>query len=190
MNVQIRFKASLGTVEALRDGLTTMENVNARLAVEAMQFTQRYLRGLNRHATAEGLGAAPTLHHERTAGRLEAASDEQFAILRIPRSSGLGRAFHDVVILPGSGRQFLTIPADARTYGRRAGEFAPGDLTFTIVGGRYPALMFTDGWTVAFWLARKVEQKQDRSLLPSDQIYRALSRRVILNYISELREAA
>lgn len=173
-------------VQRLRTGLASRQQLHARLAVKGAEFTGDYLRGLKRHKTATALGAAPTQHYARAARGIESASNESAAIIRIPRSSGLARAFGDMTIRPGSGKKFLTIPADKRTYGKRAGEFAPGVLAFTIVGGRFPALMFREGWTVAYWLRRSVNQKQDRTLLPSDQGYRKLARGVTSLYIDQL----
>lgn len=86
-------------------------------------------------------------------------------------------------------KKFLTIPATAEAYGRRASEFA--DLRFVILGGR-PALVrarqtrisiggrrkdgtrrirgtsSTTGMEVLFWLRREVNQKPDPSVLPTD----------------------
>lgn len=173
-------------VQRLRTGLANRRQLHARLAVQGSEFTRDYLRGLNRHKTATALGAKPTQHHARAARGIESASDDATSTIRIPRSSGLARAFSALTIRPGSGRKFLTIPADRRTYGRRAGEFPTGDLVFSIVGGRFPALMFREGWTVAYWLRRSVTQAQDRTLLPSDAGYRQLARGVTSLYIDEL----
>jgi hypothetical protein len=178
--------SSAEEVQRLRGGLANRAPLHAQIAVQAEDFTRAYLRGLNRHRTATALNATPTGHHARAARGVESASNANAAILRIPRSSGLGRAFRDVTIRPGSGKKFLTIPADKRTYGKRAGEFAPQDLAFTIVGGRYPALMFRDGWTVAYWLRREVKQTKDRTLLPSDKAYREIARNETAIYMDQL----
>lgn len=187
MRIDTRGLASTAEdVQRLRTGLADRKHLHARLAVQGAEFTRDYLRGLNRHRTANSLGATPTQHHARAARGIESASTADTAILRIPRSSGLARAFGDVTIRPGSGKKFLTIPADRRTYGKRAGEFSPGELVYAVVGGRFPALMFRAGWTVAYWLRRSVSQRQDRTLLPSDKGYRELSRGVTALYVDEI----
>ena len=154
--------ARLGSTMKDRRGL------HAEIAGEGERLTRSYLRGLSRHKTAERLGAQPTQHLAAAARGVESESDREAARVTIPRSTGLYRAFTDFLIRPGSGKTYLTIPADRRTYGRRAGEF---DLAFTIVGGRYPALVFRESGEVAFWLRHEVEIPQDRTLLPSGPAY-------------------
>lgn len=174
-------------VQRLRGGLADRRQLHARIAVQGSEFTRDYLRGLNRHKTATSLGAKPTQHHARAARGIESDSNAETATIRIPRSSGLARAFQDMVIRPGSGKKLLTIPADKRTYGKRAGEFAPGVLVFAMsLQKRTPLLIFADGSGVAYWLTPVVRQAQDRTLLPSDQAYRTLARGVTRLYIDEL----
>lgn len=75
----------------------------------------------SRHTTADRLGASPTGHLAMAARAVESASvsaDAASASFSV-RHPGLGRAFHDVTITPGGGRQFLTIPLNAIAYGRR-----------------------------------------------------------------------
>lgn len=180
--------STMEEVQRMRTGLANRQHLHARLGVQGAAFTRDYVRGLERHRTARSLGARPTQHHPRSARAIEADSNANAGIIRIPRWTGLARAFHDVVIMPGSGKIFLTIPADKRTYGKRAREFPPGMLVFTIVGGRFPALMFREGWTVAYWLARSVLQEQDRTLLPSDKAYRTLAKGVTALYLDEVRK--
>ena len=113
--------------------------------------------------------------------------------MRIPRSTGLGRAFGDVTIVPGTGRTYLTIPACAETYGKVVRDFPADSFTFAIFKQRSPVLLWAeDGGThkkgdVAWWLRRQVTQKQDRTLLPSDEEYAEGARLVAMNYITSLR---
>lgn len=171
LDIQIdttRTKDAIAQVARVRSALTDRRGLHAEIAGEGERLTRSYLRGLSRHKTAERLGAEPTQHLAAAARGVESESDGIAARVLIPRSSGLYRAFTDFLIRPGSGKTYLTIPADRRTYGRRAGEF---DLAFTIVGGRYPALVFRESGEVAFWLRHEVEIPQDRTLLPSGPAY-------------------
>lgn len=178
---------TMAEVQRLRGGLNNRKNFHARLATSATEMTRGYLRGLNRHTTANSLGAKPTQHHAKVARQLEAASTEDAAIIRIPRSSGLSRAFHDVTIRPGSGKTYLTIPVDKRTYGRRAREFSPGVLQFAFsVKMKTPVLVFADGSGVAYVLRSETFQLQDRSLLPSTKAYRTWARNEARRYINDL----
>ena len=122
-----------------------------------------------RHATAERLGAQPTGHLTRAANQIDAEAGREEITLKFPRTTGLQRAFGNLTILPGSGRQYLTVPAHKDSYGRRAGEFP--DLVFTLIKEKFPALIWTNGarvGTVAFWLIRKATIPKDRALLPSE----------------------
>ncbi|RYD38766.1 MAG: hypothetical protein EOP87_00940 [Verrucomicrobiaceae bacterium] len=109
--------------------------------------------------------------------------------------SGLGRAFRDVTIRPGAGKKFLTIPACAETYGRRVGEFPPDEFKFAILYAHrpFPVLLwrFSGGkhkrGDLAYWLRRSVVQKQDRTLLPSDEDYQTIGRARAASYILSLR---
>lgn len=178
-------------VQALRSGLRDRRGLHAAIASEADRLTREYLIGLNRHKTAKSLGATPTGHHGKAARAVESSHDHDEAVVSIPASTGLGRAFGDVVIRPGSGRRYLTIPAHKRTYGKRAGEFSPGMFTFALVGGRHTALMFAessdpDYWTVAYWLRTEVNQAQDRTLLPSDDGYKIAAFGATDGYVREM----
>jgi len=182
------------TLQALRSTLANRAPLHAALAVEAGNFTRDYLRTTPRHKTAQALGATPTGFREKSAQKISAVSDADGAVLRIPRTTGLGRAFGDVTITPRPGRTYLTIPAHKETYGRGPRDgFPTGAFDFVIyqaAGGPCPALVWaeTSGGhmkgDVAFWLRRSVTQKQDRTLLPSDAGYRDLGRRTCVAYIA------
>jgi hypothetical protein len=101
---------------------------------------------------------------------------------------GIGQKVRGGTIKPVRAK-FLTIPADPRAYGKRAGEF--NNLSFGIVDGR-PALveseqtdfklgrrrkdgsrkitvLGTRGGGVIYWLVKKVHQNADPRALPSDR---------------------
>ena len=175
-------------LQELRNALARRGPMHAVMAVRGKTFTQDYLRGLNRHRTAERLGATPGGHHQKAAAAVEAASDDGQAVIRIPRRTGLGRAFGDVVLRPGSGRTYLTIPAHAKTYGRSVRDFPEDSFRFVPLG-RFRALVWAAGpdkGEVAYWLKREVTQKQDRTLLPSDEGYAGVARRAAIEYLTSL----
>ena len=131
-----------------------------------------------RHGTAERLGATPTGHLER---RTTFASDESSATVTIP-IPGISRAFRSLVITPRKARS-LTIPLNAISYGKRAGEVRRIGWTLfrpaakgshkNAQGGfsEYQDLLMgsKDGETMPLYLLRKrATQGQDRTLLPSD----------------------
>lgn len=181
-----------GKLQSIRNGIANRRPLHATLAVEAQKFTAEYVSRSNRHASAQRLGAAPTGFRERAAKRIESASDSTAAIVRIPRNTGLGRAFGDVTLRPGSGRTYLTIPACSETYGKVVRDFPQDAFVFATLKGRYTALMWREAggrheqWTVAYWLRRQIFQPQDRTLLPSDAGYTTLASEAAKTYIATL----
>ena len=183
------------TLQAIRSALANRAPLHAEMAGNSLEFTRQYLRGLNRHNTAARLGASPTGHYEKSAMALQAEADDQAAILRIPRNTGLGRAFGEITIRPRPGRTFLTIPATAETYGRQAGEWPEDTFDFAVImthRGPTPVLKWAEAGgshakgDVAFWLRRSVTQKQDRTLLPPDEEYRGLARDTIIAHLQNI----
>jgi len=172
-------------ITALRD----RRALHAEMAREAVALTQDYLLSRTNHATAERLGAKPTGFYSRISKTVRGDATADAARIRMPRTTGLGRAFHSVVIRPGPGKMFLTIPACARTYGKTAGDFA-GQLAFVQkIDKRTPMLVFKDTGEVAFWLRRLVKQEQNRALLPSDRAYADHVSGVAEIYLSDLLES-
>lgn len=182
-------EAELATA-ALANALENRGPMHARMAVRGKQFTQDYLLSINRHQSAGRLGAVPSGHNEKSAASVEAQSDDTAATITIPRRTGLGRAFGDVTIRPGNGRKYLTIPGHARTYGKSVRDFPGRAFRFAILLAHrpFPVLMFAGGaddGKVAYWLRTEVTQKQDRTLLPSDEGYAEVAIRAAREYLTE-----
>lgn len=184
-----------GEMQRIRNGLADRRQLHATMAVAAQQFTRDYLAANGSHATADRLKATPTGFRARIAQRIEADSNASEAIVRIPRNTGLGRAFAAIVLVPKAGKTYLTIPASAETYGKAVRDFPSETFKFAIFQGAKPcpALLWAeDGGShkkgdVGYWLRRKVFQKQDRTLLPSDSAYLELGRRQAVAYVTQLR---
>jgi hypothetical protein len=165
--------------------------MHARMAERGQQFTQDYLRKLNRHNSAARLGARPSGHHARAAASVEAQSNDDQALIAIPRRTGLGRAFGDVILTPGSGRKFLTIPAHQKTYGKSVRDFPEGTFKFAVIQSWrvFRAMIFASGshkGEVGYWLKTSVTQKQDRTLLPSDEGYAGVAHKAAVEYLTSL----
>lgn len=181
------------TMQAKRNALARRGPMHARMAVRCQQFTQDYLRKLNRHRSAQRLGGKPTGHHQKAAASVKAAHDEDSAMIRIPRLTGLGRAFGDVVLRPGSGKTYVTIADHPKTYGKSVRDFPEDTFRFAILLAHrpFPVLLFADGphkGEVGYWLRREVRQKQDRTLLPSDEGYAGVARQAAMEYLNSLLE--
>ena len=136
-----------------------------------MNHVQRHIRSYMRtkHATAHMLGARPTGHYEKGAAAITMTADQSGAEVRIP-IPGLRRAWEDVQIRPGPGKQALTLPRAAIAYGRTVAEVrALGWTVFRPKGTNW--LMGTkdgdDSATLLYTLVGGVVQRRDPSLLPS-----------------------
>lgn len=175
--------------------LINREELHHDIAVRAENTVRDYLISLagSRHATADRLGATPSGHLERAAESVHSESDESAATVSVT-SPGISRAFGAVTITPGSGKKYLTIPATAEAYNKKAGAF--NDLRLAFFKGGLLGLVKADqsrlsdrragGFGVEskaakadktkerppvyYWLKKSVTQKQDRTLLPSDKL--------------------
>lgn len=175
-------------LQAFRNAIADRRPMHARMAVDATNMTRDYLLSDTRHKTANRLGAAPSGFRAKNAAAVQPDSDDTQALVRIKRHTGLARAFGDVVIMPGSGKTYITIPAHQTTYGKSVrADFPEGTFRFAFLG-RYRAFIFVDGPykdDVGYWLKRSVIQKQDRTLLPTDAGYQEVARRSALSYITK-----
>lgn len=173
-------------------------------AGEAVQtLINRYLKHVvapTHHKTADRLGATPTGHYE-TPSRFHATSSYAEIIIPIP---GISRAFKNIVITPKKA-PFLTLPLNAVSYGKRAAEvrrigwmlFRPpakgAHKTESGKFDRYQDILMgsKDGETVPLYLLKKrVHQKQDRSLLPSDAAISQTAGAAMLSVIRKYEGAA
>lgn len=95
--------------------------------------------------------------------------------------AGATRAYHDVTIRPVFAKS-LTIPIHAESYGKRASDF-PG--IFKPKGKNVLAKKeSTGGLTFLFALAKKAFQKQDKTLLPTDETF---SENIVLRFTKSLQ---
>lgn len=162
------------SLHRLQAGLISPRDLNELMATAVAEEIRVHMLDMGdyRHATASRLGAKPTGHFQKIAAAVESHANDSEAYITVPSWSGLSRAFRDVTIEPTSGKKWLTIPATAAAYGRRAGDFS--DLKFVPLGKDLAALMTrakSDAkMTPVFWLKKRIFQKQDRSLLPSDEL--------------------
>ena len=152
------------------------------LAASAVStLIDRYLRRIapTRHKTADRLGASRTGHLERNTS-FHATSEYAEVIIPIP---GISRAFKDLSIKP-KDKLFLTLPIASQSYGKTTKEmrslgwmlFRPpakgAHKTSEKKYSEYQDLLLgnlPDEKAVPLYLLKKrVEQRQDRTLLPSD----------------------
>ena len=120
------------------------------------------------HTSANRLGATPTGHLTKGARLTHSNAGADFAEVIIP-IPGISRAFKDLSITPKNAAA-LTLPIAPQSYGRRVSELrALGWAIFRPKGKDVLMGAQKDQEAVPLYLLKKrVEQKQDRSLLPSD----------------------
>lgn len=135
------------------------------------------------HIWANRLGAQPTGHLTNGVGKINSTSGSDYAEVIIP-IPGMSRAFRPLAIIPQKAPA-LTIPISAQSYGQRVARMrqlgwvlfrppAKGAHLTSRAPRRYDSykdmlLGSKDGEAVPLYLLKKrVEQRQDRSLLPSD----------------------
>jgi hypothetical protein len=153
--------------------------------VQNTTFNHLSLLAQTRHRTAQRLGATPSNHLAQAAEKvaepqaLTAAGDS--ATLTI-HHVGMIRALRDVEITPQTGKA-LAIPIHALGYNRRPAQFSR-DTFFVFVskttGNAFLALRQPEKHAkpiLVYALVRSVHQKQDRTLLPSQQEWEAAAAR-------------
>jgi len=186
VNVQVSDSATPFLAELSR-ALEDRTDLNAAIAARAEQLTRDYVRTVSapsRHKWSSLLGAKPTGYLAKTADSVESRSDAEKATVTIV--GGIyARAMRDVEVIARNCK-YLTIPAIAAAYGRRAREFeslrfvvfpsgakALAKEEFVTVPGKRKKERRVPKLTVYFWLRPSVRLPQDRGLLPSDEAYTA-----------------
>ena len=135
------------------------------------------------HISAHRLGATPTGHIEKgaRATHFTASANGAEVIIPIP---GLSRAFGPLTITPRNAAA-LTLPVSPHAYGKRVGELrANGWNIFRPKGHDILMGSLGDDEAVPLYvLKRRVQLKQDRSLLPSDAELGTTASKAMLDYI-------
>lgn len=218
VNVNIEDAATKAGLNNLLTSLRNRTPLNREIGRGALELTRDYLTGIGqeRHRTAEELGAEPTGFFAKASKRTSMRADDSGATISV-NAPGIGRAAHDVDIVPTNGRKFLTIPITAAAYGRtvsqvestlgiklfrpvRKGAKASG---YSTAKNTWGGVTFSEsdkmnvlasaipggGLFFAFALVRAVHQQQDRTLLPSDEAYAKTAVASVLAFL-EARRAA
>jgi len=180
--MNLRITISVGVSPAMRSVMRRMSalglsELHQAAGVEVQRITSDHIAKIaaTRHGTAERLGAAPTNFYGQAAEKVAAAgalsSGPTEAVLTI-NHPGFLRAFQTVKITPRTAKA-LTIPIHALSYGKRAGELWDRMNLFIPRGKRIIAATIGGVLTPLYVLCKSVTQKQDRSLLPSDEQFQA-----------------
>jgi hypothetical protein len=158
-----------------------------------LELTREHLREIaqTRHDTANKLGASPTGHWAQAAEKTSGTYDETAATVTVSQP-GIGRVAHPITILPGPGKEALTLPLIAPAYGQRAYR-VPGLFVWKSPTSGNAFLAQSEGHpgALVLWylLVKSVVQEQDRTLLPSDELYRAAALQGCVDYADYLLAA-
>lgn len=169
--------------------LDDLSGIHEAIAGEAEELTRDYLREIStyRHKTAQGLGAEPTGALAKAAERVGSSSTKDAATVHVIGNL-FARAFADVVI-SATNAKALTIPIAAEAYGKRVGELEAQGWRFfrPKKGSRLLWATNPEGQSKPMYvLATRIEQQQDRTLLPSDEEYLDAARQGATNYLDRL----
>ena len=148
------------------------------------------------HALTDGAGAR-TGFMEKAARKTVFRADAQHGEVVIP-SPGFGRAFHDVEIVPTHGAA-LTLPISGHSYGRRVKEMTA--MGWRIFRPKRNQSKDIDGSTLwgglkgdkpipLYILKKRVRQRQDRTLLPSDAAISTTASRAMISEINRISKVA
>ncbi len=184
--------------------------LNSAAGGAVMNAVQRHIRSYMRskHRTARMLGATPTGHYEdKGAAAISMSADASGAEVRIP-IPGISRAWNDITIRPGPGKDFLTLPKAAIAYGRKVAEvralgwkvFRPAasgakmtqksPRRYTEYQHIYLGYKDDDPPTLLYTLVDGVVQRKDPSLLPSeDEIARTANDAIMARIGEAVRRA-
>jgi len=188
MNISVKVPESLNSfLDCLKPGgRKSLFSVAANaLKIEVQSHIRR--DAPRRHVWADKLGGKKTNHLTKGAARVSFAADENHGEVTIP-IAGIGRAFHDVTITPRNGTS-LTIPIEGPAYGHRVAELRRmGWAIFRPHGqdalwGSHDA---DDDPMPLYLLRKRVTQRQDRTLLPSDQTINSVVARAMISEIQRV----
>lgn len=137
------------------------------------------------HISAHRLGATPTGHIEKgaRATHFTVSSDSAEVIIPI---AGLSRAFRPLTITPRTANA-LTLPVSSHSYGKRVGELRANGWNIFRPKGKdtlWGKLQDEDDAVPLYVLKKRVQLKQDRSLLPSDAELGGTASKAILRYLA------
>ena len=207
VRASVRYGYSINLPPRFTAWLRSIENGEARrnifsvAASRVSELVRRHLSSASasRHKTADDLGANRTGFLEegaRSGVTPHATANEAEVLIRVP---GISRAFRDLTVTPKNW-DYLTIPADAVSYGRRASEvralgwsiFRPPAKGSKLVSkdprkfsGYKNILMGSSNGEVKtlYSLAKSAHLRQDRGLLPADEEISSTAKLSIKQYL-------
>jgi len=169
--------------------LTNRTEMNEAISKKAQALTREHLRSISL-THRNKLGAPSSGHWGKAVDKTTAQFDATSATVTIAHE-GIGRSMHDVDIYPGAGKKAITIPLIAQAYNLRAAAIWESEglviagsknakgKSVAVAGKRLEG----GGFQAWYLLVPHVHQKQDRTLLPSDEEYTQNAKEAALSYV-------
>jgi len=189
LNIEVADKAT-PAIRALLAQMQDMSEIYEAASGEVYELVRGHLENAagSRHTTAQRLGAQPTGHLTRAAESVGHSHDANSATIEVT-SPGIRRAYGPLDIRPVNKR-YLTIPADAASYGKWVSDmrrdgwnvFRPRGRMF-LAGTQGKGKEAKNTFRVLFWLAEQVTIPHDPGLMPSDDDMSGAVTRAIKNQI-------
>ena len=186
----------------VRRVLTDLTELNKMIATNGEVLTRDHIlfkAAPARHKTATELGATPTGYLTRRGSAIESEGTREFAIITLGGEREIFARVDGPVVIRPVTKQWLTLPAIAAAYGRRAREFST--LKFIPLRSTLAALAEIIEGTkqgkrgkpvkdyklkVFYWLHKETKLSQDRGLLPTEEQYTAAGEMAAQDMIDDL----
>jgi hypothetical protein len=183
-------------LQKVLDGLVDLRTMNEFAGNRVKESIRDHLIRLSgsRHATANRLGGTPTGFLGNAAEQVTVEPDD-FGVTVGVASPAVTRAFSDVTIRAGTqspGVKYLTIPICGAAYGMRINKgmkarFKGGFFFRSKKGNLLYGMKLPDKTILLLYaLKEQITQKQDRSLMPSDQELNTEALAGIADYLGTL----
>jgi hypothetical protein len=157
----------IAEVEKIR-GAVESDKIKSEMGFAMMQTIRAHFAEIaqdnEHHKSANSLGADRTGFYERARQNTQQPTVVPEGVIVSILQAGIAQRYFGGTIDAKAGG-YLTIPALAAAYGRRAREF---DLRFVIFGNTGKAALVDDQGDVYYWLVRQVTQSGDATILPSE----------------------
>jgi hypothetical protein len=158
----------IAEVEKMR-GAVESDKIKSEMGFAVMQTVREHFALIaqddEHHKSANSLGADRTGFYERARQNTQQPTVVPEGVVVSILQAGIAQRYFggDIDAKPGG---YLTIPALAAAYGRRAREF---DLRFVIFGKTGKAALLDAEGSVYYWLVRHVTQSGDATILPTEE---------------------
>lgn len=202
--IEFRFRSTLAALYQRAVKLLAPASVNLEIANECAKETRNHFRVLDA-LRPNRIGGKRTNFWGKYVKNITPRGESDRAVVSIddPNTSASGKSplllhYYGGTVTPTRSK-FLTVPAVPEAHGVRARESVwAGQLHFSLVAGKYPALVLREALgtgkkaarlyagRVIYWLRRSVTIRPDHSVLPNPEILAEAGLRALTRTIKRL----